>query len=204
MCVCVCVVSIGILRCDWQLRSLLGEIVNRAEPVICSRQPWKGTPDSQGSYWEFQRCLDWFGPGPASHRASERRSFSNPRWSMRSYVLPRCLRVSCCRTFSLLHFFKHLEPLFVSTLPTLHLSTLVSAVLHFFFFFFVKRQKLQFYWTQLNRHNWVNKENQSSRTFATASLKANNAGWFAYTVLPILVLAAWIFDAFFVYVACEH
>lgn len=60
----VCVVCIGILRRDWQQRSLLGEIVNRAEPVICSRQPWKGTPDSQGSYWEFQRCLTSLGPGP--------------------------------------------------------------------------------------------------------------------------------------------
>lgn len=56
---------IGILKRDWQGRSLLGEIVNRVEPVICSRQPWKGTADSQGSYWEFQRCcLTDLGPGP--------------------------------------------------------------------------------------------------------------------------------------------
>ena len=56
---------IGILKCDWQRRSLLGEIVNRVEPVICSRQPWKGTADSQGSYWEFQRCcLTDLGPSP--------------------------------------------------------------------------------------------------------------------------------------------
>lgn len=56
---------IGILKCDWQGRSLLGEIVNRIEPVICSRQPWKGMANSQGSYWEFQRCcLTDLGLGP--------------------------------------------------------------------------------------------------------------------------------------------
>lgn len=70
LCVPACVVSellgcIGILKRDWQGRSLLGEIVNRVEPVICSRQPWKGMPNSQGSYWEFQRCcLTDLGPGP--------------------------------------------------------------------------------------------------------------------------------------------
>lgn len=75
LCVCLsaCVIEwvsellgcIGILKRDWQGRSLLGEIVNRVEPVICSRQPWKGTADSQGSYWEFQRCcLTDLGLGP--------------------------------------------------------------------------------------------------------------------------------------------
>lgn len=105
-CICVCVWAsellgcIGILRGDWQGRSLLGEIVNSggsAEPVICSRQPWKGTADSRGGYWGFlRRCLADLGPGP-NH--GEPGLFRNPRRSMHSDLLPPSLCLSaflCC------------------------------------------------------------------------------------------------------------
>lgn len=47
----------------------------------------------------------------------------------------------------------------------------VSAVLHFFFFFFLMRQKLQLYWTQLNLHNWVNKETNQAVLLQRQALK---------------------------------
>lgn len=95
-CVCMSKLAPGpywYLECDWQRRSLLGEIVNRVEPVICSRQPWKGKADSQGSYWGFQRCcMSDLGPGPSRTDPASRAFFfffsSNPRWSM------------CCRILS--------------------------------------------------------------------------------------------------------
>lgn len=56
---------IGILRRDWQGRSLLGEIVNRVEPVISSRQPWKGDGPFTRKLLRILKVLsDWFGPGP--------------------------------------------------------------------------------------------------------------------------------------------
>lgn len=90
---------IGILKCDWQGRSLLGEIINRVEPVISPRQPWKETADSQGSYWEFQRCrLTDLGPGPhhtepASQVVPESALINVPSHPP-SFILPGCAAFS--------------------------------------------------------------------------------------------------------------
>lgn len=79
---------IGILKRDWQRRSLLGEIVNRVEPVICSRQPWKGDGWFTTKLLRISKVLsDWFGPGPTSHWACEPCLFLNPRWSMCVHAL---------------------------------------------------------------------------------------------------------------------
>lgn len=148
---------IGILKCDWQGRSLLGEIINRVEPVISPRQPWKETADSQGSYWEFQRCrLTDLGPGPhhtetASQVVPESALINVPSHPP-SFILPGCAAFSEKVSF-FYDFFKHFKSPFVSTLPTLHFSYFVvqivfSAVLHF-----STCKKVCLYRTQLNPHN---------------------------------------------------
>lgn len=110
---------IGILKCDWQGRSLLGEIVNRVEPVICSRQPWKGTADSQGSYWEFQRCcLTDLGPGPRHTEPASR----------------SCTRIhadQCAFPFSLLRSVCFSAALFLNKFLCSHIS---SSILSLFLF----------------------------------------------------------------------
>lgn len=117
---------IGILKCDWQGRSLLGEIVNRVEPVICSRQPWKGgTADSQGSYWEFQRCcLTDLGPGPRRTEPASRACFSNPRLINALSHSPSFRSV--CFSAALLFFFFLSLPL---SLPSLISSSILSLFL---------------------------------------------------------------------------
>lgn len=147
--------------CDWQGRSLLGEIVNRVEPVICSRQPWKGgSADSQGSYWEFQRCcLTDLGPGPRRTEPASRACFSNPRLINALSHSPSFSSVcfSAALFFSLplfSHFFNHFKPLFVSNSANFAFSSacdtncVLASVQHFSI-----RQKLRLHRTQLNPHN---------------------------------------------------
>lgn len=137
VCVYVCVVCIGSLRCDWQQRSLLGEIVNRAEPFICSRQPWKGTPDSQGSYWEFQRCLTDLGPGP---RHTEPASDAPSRIHADQCASPNSPSLAACasplQNFLCSHISSSILSHFLFLLCQLRIfrhstKRVVSAVLHF-------------------------------------------------------------------------
>lgn len=111
---------IDILKCDWQRRSLLVEIVNRVEPVICSRQPWKGTADSQGSYWEIQRCcMTDLGMGPR-HTEPARRACSPINADQCAFTFS--VGSSAAIPLQVLTFLQPFKPFFVSTLLTVRFS----------------------------------------------------------------------------------
>lgn len=202
-CVCMSKLAPGpywYLECDWQRRSLLGEIVNRVEPVICSRQPWKGKADSQGSYWGFQRCcMSDLGPGPSRTDPASRAFFFF--FSLKSALI-NVLSHSFFRYpgfFSASFFcfpdsvsittrsFNHFKPLFVSTLQSGRFcqSAAQVASLPLFCVFFSQHTRNFAY----IRHNLI----LTISTFIPASPKANKLSWFAYSLLSLLVLSVWIF-----------
>lgn len=149
---------IGILKSDWQGKSLLGEIVNRVEPVICSRQPWKGTPDSQGSYWEFQRCcLTDLGPSPCQ---TEPASCACSQNHVDQCAFTASILRSVCifaafflREFLCSHISSSILSLFLFLLCQLCIfpqstNCVFCSVLHFLI-----QQELHLYRAQLNPHN---------------------------------------------------